>query len=857
MLPEEANSEKRVARVALLSGRVMYWTVQPAYETAVRHAEGLIRLLEWAVNLPKAHIGVDPKGIGLIIRSLYSCASKEPRVRIDRWLDRVGATEGEFIPFSKDPQLFGPYLYRLFHYLRRAQQNPKEYLWLKDKDAQWWLEQTRNAFREYTQLFRSSPRDKSPLLRLFIRHRCTVFAPWNGQEMLEKLESLLPDEQRRQRALKMLQYHGIQTAADLTIDYPLYWSWRLIDFGVVGRDLIWQPMLALWSDWPSSPRWAPPCPEDCAAPPSLSPESAADLLEDVLWKKLETVFALARQACGLGVAEPEFAGVETRPPLFYFAAPENPPARPEQYPEEYREILYPIVGRCLASDDPFSREVAWGVLEGDLVALRREYAGARYTQAWYLLLPLLGRRGTEQNAEIERDLEVVADGLTFLEFTIGHEARDVATDLEETGTRQALWGGTLDSVSEQVREGASLFPLLKPSDRQKINRELQELLGMLHRWRALVEKISSDAAQILRKYRGYQDGTEDFIRRRLTFSFPFAPSLLSLRDALLDAYPYHYLQRPLQGLENMMKTLAENMTNITGTLSAFLSGAEREARERQERATRWLGFVLSLLALLIGVPSLVPGAQITPENYPSWISRFLPLRVLEQATRVLAVVLVVLLLGTVAWFIFEQIRSLFPSPDPFLARLRKLWKLVEEARRVAEEASDQVSRSDFGELERLDESACTLLIEIWKELQREEGKSLHPRWWRSRIEREADRWLRNTRRLRYLVELFDLRPEVIPLPRTLCVFRYKSTDFYDRTVISDWEFNRSLRLAGFSSEEVRELHGWLSGFPNQHVIKDVDVKTFVEILQHRGVSADSKKRTPKRWKGPFSESFGE
>jgi hypothetical protein len=850
-MPAEASAEKQVARVALLSGRVMYWTVPPAYKTAVQHAEGLVRLLEWAIHLPGARIGVDPKGIGLIIRSMYSYKAKEPRVQIDRWLDRVGATEGEFIPFPKDPQLFGPYLYRLFHYLRRAQQNPGGYLWLEDEDAHWWLERTRNAFREYTELFRSSPRDESPLLRLFIRHRCTVFAPWNSQATLGSLHKLLPlGEQQGQRALKMLQYHGLNTSTDLTEGYPLYWSWRLIDFGVTGRDLIWQPMLALWSDWPSSPRWAPPRPEDCAAPPSLSPESAADLLEDALWKKLETVFAIARQACGLGMAEPEFAGVETRPPLFYFAAPENPPARPEQYPEEYREILYPIVGRCLASDDPFSREVAWGVLEGDLVALRREYAGARYTQAWYLLLPLLGRRGAEQNAEIERDLEFVADRLTFLEFTIGHEARDVATDLEETGTRQALWGGTLDSVSEQVREGASLFPLLKPSDRQKINRELQELLGMLHRWRALVEKISSDAAQILRKYRGYQDGTEDFIRRRLTFSFPFAPFLLSLRDALLDAYPYHYLQRPLQGLENMMKTLSENMTNITGTLSAFLNEAEREARERQERATRWLGFVLSLLALLIGVPSLIPGAQITPENYPSWISRFLPLRVLEQATRVLAIVLVVLLLGTVTWFVFGWMRSLFPSPDPFLARLRKLWGLVEEARRrVVGGASEQVSGSDFGDLERLDESACTLLIRLWEELRREEKGSTRPRWWRSRIGREADRWLQNTRRLRYLVELFDLRPEVVPLPRVLCVFRYKSTDFHARTVLSEWEFHRSLRLAGFSSEEARELDEWLSEFPNQDVIKDADVKTFVEILQRRGVSADPRKRTPEQWRG--------
>lgn len=522
------------------------------------------------------------------------------------------------------------------------------------------------------------------------------------------------------------------------------------------------------------------------------------------------------------------------------------------------------MSKCLASDDPLSQEVAWGVLEGDLVTLRRERSARKATQSWYLLLPVAGEGREAVSEETEKDLDFVADSLTYLEFTIGDEARDIATDLEEVGTRQALWGGTLDGVSSQVNEALLLSASVRPGDRHKISLELWETLALLHRWRALMEKIHSDAAQILRKYQGYLDSTEDFVRRRLTFSFPLPAFLRSLGDALLDAYPYHYLQEPLKILENHMAFLHANITNIITSMDAALSEAEQQARSTQEQAMQRLSLVLALLALLIGVPQLIPSAAISKANYPLWLSRFLPLDALESGTRILVAILLVLLAAVFGEVAFRWLLSWFSQPDRFLKHIQQLWALVDEAAGASLRTLKLgrgvllAGKKGFQQrLEQLDEQACSLVVELWEELQETEkplSELLRLLGWLERRSPQVEAWLRRNRRLRYHIDLFDLRPENIPLPRTLCVFRYKSTDFHTRTVISDWEFSRSLRLAGFESEEADLLQEWLSEMENQRVIQQMEVRTFVNALKERGVTADPANRTPKNWRGMLGEA---
>jgi hypothetical protein len=80
--------------------------------------------------------------------------------------------------------------------------------------------------------------------------------------------------------------------------------------------------------------------------------------------------------------------------------------------------------------------------------------------------------------------------------------------------------------------------------------ELSNLLLPVRQIQTLLEKVVSDEAQVQQKFEGYLDGTEDFWRRRFTFSpFPDA-NVGNLREALLDAYPYHYVRQPLKSLHN-------------------------------------------------------------------------------------------------------------------------------------------------------------------------------------------------------------------------------------------------------------------------------------------------------------------
>lgn len=831
------------ARFALLTSAIADRAVTPEAETAQKYAEGLKRLLAWTISQHGAQLGVDPKGIGLIIRSLYAQAKKQMKPKTEQWLNRVGATADEILPFSPDNTVFGREICRLLRYLREAQ-DTDGYLWLNGEDAHWWIQKTAESFIEYSH--RAPQGDESLLLRLFLRHRCVVRAPLDGPALLKALNDLLDaTPEHRERAHQLLRQHGIMGPEDLASDRPLCWSWRLTNFSLTRGKLVWQPTLAIWDAGPETQCWAPLSPPGTPVKPALSPQDVATLLEDFLWMKLEKVFHAARQACGLVVTNPQFAEIEVHPPVFYFVAPVSPPSRPAEYVESLQPFLRPFVSNCLRSDDLLAHEVAWGVLEGALVTLRREYQFKEAIQSRYLLLPIARNDGEPASQEM---LDSVVSRLALLEFTIGDEAQDIVIDLEQVGTHQALWSGTLYVVSNQVNKALSLIGSVRPADRHKIGLELWKTLILLHRWRALMERAHSDADLVMRNYRRYLDATEDFIRQNLSFSSPFPTFVLSLRSALLDAYPYHYLQEPLKNLERQVCVLSENIANIVTSLDTALSRVQQQAKSAQERALQRLGLILALLALVVGIPQLIPSAAISEANYPLWLRRFFSLHALETGTRILVLIALALLAAVLADVFLLWIFSQFPRQDRFLAQVQQLWTLVERAKMLA----GHMQIPHHRELEELDEQACGLAAELWEWLRRTEKPP-------SRLQRllrhlrkclpHVEAWLVQNRLLRYHLSLWDLRPEDIPLPRTLCVFRYKSTDFHSRSVISDGEFSRSLRLVGFKPEEEGRLKKWLSEMENAQIIQQMTVRSFVKALKERGVTADPNIRNHKKWQG--------
>ncbi len=143
---------------------------------------------------------------------------------------------------------------------------------------------------------------------------------------------------------------------------------------------------------------------------------------------LETAFYFVRAATGLGSANIEFANYSSEPPVFYFAELGELPAGMEGYREDRSDSLRSLARTCLGSDDPSSEDVSWGVLEGDLVTLRRESLGRDLYRTRYLLLPL-ARKSPIQEL-LERDIYGIVDQLGYLGFTIPYEASDIYTDIE-------------------------------------------------------------------------------------------------------------------------------------------------------------------------------------------------------------------------------------------------------------------------------------------------------------------------------------------------------------------------------------------------------------------------------------------
>jgi hypothetical protein len=102
-----------------------------------------------------------------------------------------------------------------------------------------------------------------------------------------------------------------------------------------------------------------------------------------------------------------------------------------------------------------------------------------------------------------------------------------------------------------------------------------------------------------------------------------------------------------------------------------------------------------------------------------------------------------------------------------------------------------------------------------------------------------------------LTELFDNRPVPFWLPLCLCVFRYKSTEFVQESIVSDFEFEQVLNTYGYTDEEVRSIDdrvnsplAQIEGYENHSLasqggrVRDLPVDEFVRFLSEKlGLSA--------------------
>ena len=141
-----------------------------------------------------------------------------------------------------------------------------------------------------------------------------------------------------------------------------------------------------------------------------------------------------------------------------------------------------------------------------------------------------------------------------------------------------------------------------------------------------------------------------------------------------------------------------------------------------------------------------------------------------------------------------------PASDSHPIRIARSTKLGSYAK-------SELDSSDA--LERIDEEGTTLLVKLWTE-----AEQLRLLMRQSSVRRGARRflwggfqrngsvaadWLKESQWTRYFIHLFFMA-DFMPLPRAVCLYRYKAPKFRAATTISDWDFGLSLRRAGFGSD---------------------------------------------------------
>lgn len=823
-----STAPMRFARLALFTGGPLYWST-PTY-TPAEHTHQLVDLLHWCLGLPGARVGINPQGIAQIIVSLIQSGTRQITDEIGRKLREFVLRVESTPQWPFDDRNWNDHWPRLIDWLNRS--STSELLWVTADEGGWWVEATGQSLLQYSAL----SLEPNYLLNLLGRHSCIVFGPYDDQATREHLVSLARERDRAD-IIQTLNESAALTDPRIA---SVCWSWNLLSFGNVGeRSLVLTPELALWSDWPLSPIWAPPRPTPLPSSVLFTAQEAASFLEEHLWTTIETYFGLARSAVDLGISSPTFGGRQARSPVFYFAFPAEPPMHPEEYLSDRARAIQPITDRCLLAQDPVSDQVGWGILQGSVVTMRSETVSENAYALWYLLLPTLAKNLSAQ--QIEEIAGSLVGRLSYLEFSIGHEARDVSTDLEQYQNRRRLFAGSLDAVSSVIAQAIDLIPTVSRRLVGKINTSSPQLLRLMLRMQANAETVQSDTVQLQIQYQSYMDSTADFFRRGIPCSPLANTQLLSLRTAVLHAYPYAYIDQPLKSQTVGMNEVRDQIERTIEALQMFIEQAELHAREQ---LTRWGTLFASLIVVvtLLGTFSQIfSGTSEDSSQFVTWLNDIIPASLLESILHVLGVLALAAVLVTVVIFLVARLRYILPArPDRFVAHLIRYRTLVDQAVAVVEERATISPRDVGSRLEDIDSKSTEFLDVLWKEII-DISRSVRSSAFK--------KWQRRERRLEYSIQLFDLSPDLIPLPRTICILRFKSAELRRYSMIPDWDWTSFLNASGIGSDDARKLDEWLKAPVIAEQVSRMDVDAFARALKEHGVSADPELRTPDKWTG--------
>ncbi len=595
-----------------------------------------------------------------------------------------------------------------------------------------------------------------------------------------------------------------------------FWIGLSLDWARTSERVFLVPQVRVSNFRPVSERYAPPA-AAVALPEARTVEAAAELLSRDLLQVAVQMYRL--RALAEGSPALSVAGREIRPPVFFFAEAEGSRGRAEDwvgFAGEARGLE--TLARATLGTEALRSEGTMGALAaGSLLTVRRERVDTASVQVAYLMLPCGSpeRQGPAPE-ENEREAIFLADRLAYVELSLAGAAARTARELEAPALWMRLWDGSLDSATQLSRELERRTVFEATGAPRKLH-----AFRMVGRLRMLISRLEPEMVRVTDRVMAVEERwrleTEQW-RAHATQHLGTAPvaGLAPLELGRTEFAARETTRVALSVLERGRR-LRETFQAIGRALREMLAQEEREHREleerrreaqrrRDERRERILGYALASLAAVTAFPILIgemDWGQIR-EVMSSWPAGFVWMRTgLQAAHPYLALTAIVAAAGVIAFVISMivwnllvprgQDRSSFGEEADAAAmqaygrHLKSMWGCVARGEELL--GSGRERARVLSEIERLDQQACEHAVALWELLREERDRA------GGRTAPGSDGMAALGTRVRvflFLCELLDNRPERIPLPGLLCVFRCRSTDFVRSSVVSDEEFRTTL-----------------------------------------------------------------
>jgi hypothetical protein len=612
------------------------------------------------------------------------------------------------------------------------------------------------------------------------------------------------------------------------------------------------PHLRVTNYWPNVERWAPQRPGE-PIPEPLSPEDAANLLEDGLWETIAGLFRALRDDRGLSPISIDVGHGNQQPPVFYFATPLPLLQDGASYlGGSHLKALNTLGHQLLASTDMRSTEITGGVMERCLAVFRHcPNPRAEY----YLIVPTAGAA----EAEIESKIHFLADKIQFIDLDATQDVKDIVTDLESGQTFSPIWKGSAESGLKLIKLLYSLLPKISIQDRMfslthimssfltKLQTRSQE--SSMH-WDTLRSRLASS-----------MEASHDFAQRAFTVQPIPGVEMLGISEGRTRTN--QKFADILDYLVGEAKTLPEKFSQINISLNhtATLEERKREREkkrilEAEEAAAKRLNLVLAAVAGLAAIPLLF--GQYDVQTLMTRIGHWFPFG-LGVHVSFLAGLATLLGIGLVLGVNYlRSDRSIELHDSPLVTEVAQLsdtlfdgyrsyqhgtvkkaiFKDIQPSAYIQENVWDEGSDEEKAARElvhTLDKQlAETAALAMDKSYAWDEDNTLPQgdEAWAEDLEKKICRFV-------LLGDVIDLRPENLHLPLSLALYRY----MYRRSglsspPVSKSEFDRVLNSFGYSDKEVLAVESWV----RERELEAGTAVEFVRACLEEGITALHKRR---------------